>query len=139
MSNLVPPFAGLIDRLTASWGAPGEPAEIEEMHDVCVLIRDALAGIVDFEEGLRFAHLPEEGEAVRTVLMNAVGRNASNLAEIPDRLDEMVAMIATDHGGTAEHPLIIHWTFPFELPENFNEQFDKALKQIVRKSPRHGG
>lgn len=28
MSNLAGPLAGLIDRLTASWGEPGEPADI---------------------------------------------------------------------------------------------------------------
>lgn len=134
MSNLVSPLAGLIDRLTASWGEPGEPADIEEMHDVCVLIRDALSAIIDFEESLHFAHIPEEGEAIRTVLMNAVGSNAAKLAEIPKKLDEMVAMIDTDHGGTVEEPLIVRWTFPFDLPDDFNERFDEALRQYKRES-----
>jgi hypothetical protein len=134
MSNLVSPLAGLIDRLTESWGPPGQPADLEEMHDVCVLIRDALAGIVDLEESIHFAHLPQEGESIRTVLMNAVGRNAARLAEIPEKLDEMVAMIDTDHGGTAEEPLIVHWKFPFELPDKFNERFNEALRQYERES-----
>ncbi len=134
MSNLVGPLAGLIDRLTASWGEPGEQADIEEMHDVCVLIRDALTAIVNFEESLHFAHIPDEGEPLRTVLMNAVGPNAARLAEIPDRLDEMVAMIGTDHGGTAEEPLIVRWTFPFELPKDFNKRFDDALRQYQQES-----
>jgi hypothetical protein len=136
MSNLVRPLAPLIDRLTASWGAPGEPADIEEMHDVCVLIRDALTAIVDFEESMHFAHIPEEGEAIRTVLMNAIGRNAANFAEIPKKLDEMVAMIATDHGGTVEEPLIVRWTFPFDLLDDFNERFNEAVRQYQRESLR---
>ncbi|WP_150111222.1 hypothetical protein [Mesorhizobium opportunistum] len=134
MSKLISPLAALLDRLTASWGAPGQPADIEEMHDVCILIRDALAVIVDFEESMYFAHIPEEGEAIRTVLTNAVGRNAAKLAEIPEKLDEMVAMIATDHGGTAEKPLIIHWTVPFDLPDDFNERFNEALREYERES-----
>ena len=133
MSNLVGPLAGLLDRLNTSWGAPGEPGDIEEMHDVCILIRDALAAIVDLEESLHFAHIPEEGEAVRSVLMNAIGPNAARLAEIPDKLDEAVAMISTEHGGTAEEPLIIHWTLTFELPKDFNKRFDEALRRYQRK------
>ncbi|MDX8355571.1 hypothetical protein [Cognatiyoonia sp. IB215182] len=132
MSNLVGPLTGLMDRLTASWGEPGEPADLEEMHDVCILIRDALAAIVDFEESLYFAQLPEEGESIRQVLKNAVGPNAARLAEIPEKLDEMVEMIDTDHGGTLEEPLIVHWTFPFDLPEGFNERFDMALREYER-------
>lgn len=134
MSNLVRPLTGLLKRLTASWGEPGEPADIEEMHDTCVLIRDALAAMVDFEESMHFAQVPEEGEAIRTVLMNAVGSNAARLAELPVKLDEMVAMIHTDHGGTVEEPLILGWTLVFDLPEDFNDRFDDALKQYERAS-----
>lgn len=133
MSNLVSPLVGLVDRLTASWGEPGEPADIEEMYDVCVLIRDALAAIIDFEESLHFAHIPEKGEPMRATLKNVVGSNAARLAEIPDKLDEMVAMIKTDHGGTDEEPLIIHWTLPFSVPEDFNERFDNALREYERE------
>jgi hypothetical protein len=133
MSNLVGLLKALLDRLTVSWGAPGEQADIEEMHDVCVLIRDALAAIIDFEESMHFTHIPEEGEAIRTVLMNAIGPNAARLVELPEKLDEMVAMIATDHGGTVEEPLIIQWTFPFDLPDGFNEKFTEALSQYERE------
>lgn len=133
MSNLISPLAGLVDRLTESWGKMGEPGDIEEMHDVCVLFRDALAVIVDFEETLHFAHIPQEGEPIRDVLMNAVGRNAARLADLPDKLDEIVAMIDTDHGGTVEEPLTIHWTFVFDLPEDFNDRFDEALRMYERE------
>lgn len=136
MSRLVRPLAALVERLTASWGPPGEPGGIEEMHDVCVLIRNALVAIVDLEESLHFAHIPEEGETLRTILMNVVGRNAAKLAEIPDKLDEMVAMIATDHGGTVEEPLIIQWRFSFDLPDDLDKRFNEALRQYQRESLR---
>ncbi|HEX2580577.1 MAG TPA: hypothetical protein VHL08_01205 [Dongiaceae bacterium] len=134
MSNLMGPLVGLMDRLTASLGVPGEPGDIEEMHDVCVLIRDALAVIVDFEESLRFAHIPVEGEALRTVLMNAIGSNAVKLAEIPKNLDEVVAMIETHHGGTVKNPLVVHFTLTFDLPDDFTERFDEALRQYEHES-----
>lgn len=128
MANLVGPIAGLLGRLTASWVQPGEPADIEEMHDVSVLIRDALATAIDFEESLHFANIPEEGEGLRAVLMNAVGSNVAKLAELPEKLDEMVAMIGTDHGGTVDEPLILNFTVVFDLPDDFNERFDEALR-----------
>lgn len=129
MSNLIGPLGPLMARLTASWGAPGEAGDIEEMHDVCILIRDALAAIVNFEETMHFAHIPEEGEDIRAILKNAVGRNAKKLADLPGKLDEVVAIIGTDHGGTVEEPLILHWTLDFELPDDFSERFTRALRK----------
>lgn len=133
MSNLVGPLVGLIDRLTASWGPPGEPGDVEEIHDVCILIRDALAAIIDFEESMHFTRVPEEGEPLRLLLMNTIGPRANNLAEIPKKLDEMIAIIGTDHGGTAEKPTIIEWIFTFNLPDDYGEQFDKALDRYQRE------
>ena len=131
MSKLIGPLTGLLDRLTASWGGPGEAGDIEEMYDVCILIRDALMLIVDFEETMHFANIPEEGEAVRNVLMDAIGHNAAKLAEIPEKLDEMVAMAGTDHGGTIDEPRIVRWTIPFDLSDDFNDRFDDALRQYL--------
>ncbi|WP_293723450.1 hypothetical protein [Stappia sp.] len=87
--------------------------------------------IVDFEETMHFANIPEEGEAVRNVLMNAIGHNAAKLAEIPEKLDEMVAMAGTDHGGTIDEPRIVRWTIPFDLSDDFNDRFDDALRQYL--------
>lgn len=129
MPNLVRTLGGLIDRLNTSWGMPGEPADIEEMHDVCVLIRDNLSVIIDFEESVKFAHIPNVGKAIQSILLNAIGPNAARLSELPDKLDEVVAMIDTEHEGTAEEPLIVHWTFQFDLPEELNERFEIALRQ----------
>ena len=136
MSNLVGPLAKLLDRLSESWGEPGEPGDVEEMHDTCVLIHDMLGKIIDHEEVLRFSNLPEEGEEIRNLLADAIGRNVEGLAKLPEKLDEMVAMIDTDHGGTVEDPLIVNWTFPFDLPKDFNAKFDEALFQYQRLTSR---
>lgn len=127
MSKLIGPITKLIDRLTASWGKPKEPSDVEEMHEVCVLIRDMLAAVVDHEETLLFADLPEEGEELRVILVDAIGSNVEKMLDIPKKLDDMVAMIDTDHGGTDENPLIVKWTLTFDLPDDFNRQFDEAL------------
>lgn len=129
MPKLVETLAGLIDRLNMSWGEPGEPGNIEEMHDVCVLIGENFSAIVDFEETVQFAHIPKEGEAIQSLLSNAIGLNAARLSELPDKLDEVVAMIDTKHEGTVEEPLIVQWEFQFDLPEDLNERFESALRK----------
>lgn len=132
MSNLVGPLAKLFDRLTASMGGPGESGDVEEMHNTCILIRNMLAVIVDHEELLKFTGIPEEGEELRSLLEDAIGSNLKCLNEIPQKLDEMVTMINTDHGGTKENPTIITWLFTFKLPPNFNDRFDAALLRYSR-------
>lgn len=132
MTNLAGVLGKLIDRLTASWGEQGEYADVEEMHDVCVLIRRLLAEIVDHEEFLKFVKIPEEGEELRALLQDIVGRAVDALNEIPQRLEDMVAMISTDHGGTKENPLIVKWTFPFDMPDDHNEKFNAALLRYAR-------
>lgn len=132
MSNLIGALAKLIDRLTASWGEPGEAGDVEEMHNTCILIRNLLAIIVDHEEVLKFTGIPEEGEELRSLLEDSIGRNVEQLSELPQKLDDVVALIDADHGGTKENPTIITWTFTFELPHNFNDRADAALLRFSK-------
>lgn len=132
MSNLIGPLVHLFDRLTKSFGKPGEPGDAEEMHDVCILIRDMLREIVDHEEALRFTNLPEEGGELRSILMDAIGQNAARLEELPAKLDEVIALIPTDHGGTEENPKVVTWIVPFEVSDGFVESFEDALLRYRR-------
>lgn len=132
-SRLIRPLVSLVDRLKASWGADGEAGDIEEMHDVCVLLQNVLKVGVDFEESVRFVQLPKEGEGIRDILMDSVGPNVARLAELPKKLDEMVAMIGTDHGGTPEAPTIIKWTLTFELSPDFDDRFSDALERFEQE------
>lgn len=127
MAKLVDPLVKLFERLTTAFGAPGESGDVEQLHEVCVLIRDMLAECVDHEEALRFTLVPEEGEELRSILVDAVGRNLLKLVDLPSKLDEMVAMIGGDHGGTAENPHVMTWTVTFDIPDDFVERFNVAL------------
>lgn len=132
MSNLLGPLGHLFDRLTGSFGKAGEPADAEEMHDVCILIRDMLSEMVNHEEVLRFTNLPEECVELRAILMETIGRNAERLEELPVKLDEFIALIGTDHGGTKENPTVVTWIVPFETPKDFVQSFNKALSRFQR-------
>jgi hypothetical protein len=131
MSRLLPPLAHLFDRLTASFGPPGESGEIEEISDVCNLIHNMLFEMVSHEEILHFTPLPTEAEELREILSDLIGRNTREIEELPSKLDEIIAMIGTEHGGTTENPLIINWKVPFDIPEHLNDQFVNALDRYV--------
>lgn len=132
MSKLIDPLSPLYDRLNAAFGPPGQSGDMEEIHDVCLLLSDMTGEIVNHEETLRFTLLPDEGEELREILMDALGRNLFSLTEIPDVLDKVVSMIGTDHGGTREEPHMIVWTAKFELPQRFVENYEEALQRYRR-------
>ena len=102
---------------------------MEEIHDVCVLLSQMMAEIVNHEEALRFTLVPEEGEDLRQLLVDALGRNLLGLAEVTAVLDEAVSMIGTDHGGTKKEPRIVQWIVKFELPEDFVETYQAAFRR----------
>ncbi|PLK70912.1 hypothetical protein C0V73_09800 [Rhizobium sp. TH135] len=132
MSNLVGPLPRLFERLTEAFGKPGEAGDAEEIHHVCMLIGAALGEFVNHEEVLRFTLLPEEGEELRWTLIDVVGSNLAQLVELPTKLDEMVALIGTDHGGTKENPRILDWRAVFDLPDDMVENFNNALVRYER-------
>lgn len=131
MSGLVGPLSRTFDGLTKSWGEPGEPGDIEEIHHFCVLIRDLLAQMVDHEEELKFTQLPDEAEEIRDILLNAIGQNLSEMKNLPRSLDELVSLVGTDHGGTKDQPRTITYQVTFDLPENFNERIEVAIANYL--------
>ena len=132
MSHLVEPLAGLLERLTLSWGAPGEPGDLEEMHETCVLISDLLEEMVNHEEILRFTQIPDEGLALRDLFVDTLAANFAKLEDILEQLNDVVSIIGTDHGGTPEKPKIFAFEITFELPEGFERDFEYALKDYTR-------
>lgn len=132
MSNVIPPFVALLDRLTQSFGGPGEPGDADEIRHTCLLMRDMLKEVVKHEEKLLFANLPEEAEELRSLLVDAVAQPIEQLREIPETLDQMVALIGTDHGGTVENPKVVTKTIVIELPDWWEDRMNVALKRFER-------
>jgi hypothetical protein len=132
MGNVLGPLVSLLNRLTESFGPPGETGDAEEIYDCCILIRDILSTAIDHEEILHFTDIPEEGEAIRDVLLDALGQNLIKLSDLPDTLDGVIALIGTDHGGTDEDPHIITYKVAFDSPDDFNSKFERELKRLER-------
>lgn len=129
-SNLVGPFVVLLDRLTKSFGAPGEAGNEEEIHHITSLIRDQIKEIVKYEEKIHFAIVSEKYQKLVNLLKNQIGSQVSKLAEIPESLDETVALLGKDHGGTKENPHVVERTITFELPKGWSKQFNRELRRV---------
>ncbi|WP_216825830.1 hypothetical protein [Ruegeria sp. EL01] len=65
------------------------------------------------------------------LLEGVVGSQATKLKELPSELDEMVAMIGTDHGGTLENPLVIKKTIEIFLPDRWPEKFNREYQRVT--------
>lgn len=132
MGNLLGPLTSICNRLNESFGPRGKAGDAEDIFDSCMLMRDILSTAIDHEEILHFTSVPEEGEALRDLLLDAIGRNLVKLSEFPDTLDGVVALIGTDHGGTEENPHTITYNVEFDLPDDFNTNFNRELKRLQR-------
>ncbi|MBS8260288.1 hypothetical protein DYI23_08675 [Roseibium polysiphoniae] len=132
MTNLLGPLTSILDRLTESFGPPGEAGNAEEIYDCCVLLRDILSTAIDHEEIIHFTGLPEEGEAIREILRDAMGKNLIKLSKLSDSLDNAIALIGTDHGGTSEDPHVVTYKVAFDLPDDFTANFNRELKRLER-------
>lgn len=131
MQEIFGPVDGLLKRLTNSWGEPGEPADVRALNRSVVLIHDWLAHVLKFEESIRFTKLPENFQKVHELLEDIVGSQARKLEALPAELDQMVAMIGTDHGGTLEKPLIIKKTIEVVLPDRWSENFNREYQRAT--------
>lgn len=136
MPTMVGPLSGLLSKLNDDWGAQGEPGDANAILETCELIGDALSRILDFEEAIYFAHLPESNERLQQLLKDALGSQMEKFRDLPDDLDRMVAMLDTDHGGTKEKPTIVKNTLVFELPNGWDRKVQKELK---RANPDYDG
>lgn len=134
MAAQITPLSNVINRLNEAWGAPGEEADIDEMHHTCRLLADCLGQIVDLEEDIYFVRVPQEFERLTTLQRGVLTSQINQIAELPDDLDRMVSMIDEDHGGTVENPHIITRTIEFSLPDGWASDMEREIKRAARRA-----
>lgn len=134
MSKIAGPITKLLEHLSVSFGSPGEEGNISEIHHVCCLIKDYLEEVVKFEEKLYFVSVSERAEKAIGLLRDCIGSQVEKLETIPDSLDEVVALIDSDHVGTKDNPLVITKTIVFDLPDGWSKKLEKELKKLRRES-----
>lgn len=130
VSNLALPVEKLLDRLTLSFGKPGESGDIHEIHHVCKLIGDYISEVIKYEETLYFSSVPEKAEKAVELLKNCMGSQVEKLGSIPDSLDEVVSLIDTEHEGTIENPKVIQKIITFELPKGWVGKMERETRKL---------
>ncbi|WP_349942968.1 hypothetical protein [Fulvimarina sp. MAC8] len=129
MGNLTPPLAALFDEITASLGPPGQEGDIDRIHDACLLLEENLANIVLHEEEVVFANLPEEAEPIKRLLMDAFGKPARQIAQLPEFLDETyeLAMSPENEGKN----ISVRKTIIFDLPDRWEEKLTEETRKFL--------
>lgn len=134
LTKLVNPLVQLIEQLNASWGATGHEGDVEEIHHICKLIRGYVEQIIEYEEFLRFANVPEKYQKLKLLLENRIGSQVLKLESIPGKLDAAVdlAIDANNSSQDTDEPKVIRETLTFGLPKNWESEFDKELRKVRR-------
>ena len=132
-SNIVEPAVKLLDRLTLSFGKPGEAGDEHEIHHVCCLIRDYIGEVIKYEETLYFASVPGNAERAVGLLKDCMGSQIEKFETIPSSLDEVVSLIDQEHEGTQENPKVIQKIITFELPEGWERKMDREVRKLGGK------
>lgn len=132
MSKLMRPLDGLIQRLNQSWGEPGEPGSVEEIHHVCTLLQASLEQIVLFEEGVYFTNGPQSYRKVLDLLRDIAGSQADKLTEIPEFMDELLLLLESEPAKGTGPPRTVDKTITLEAPE-------AQLNELVREFQRAQG
>lgn len=129
MSRLMRPLESLSRRLNQSWGEPGEPGSVEEIHHVCVLFRSCLEQIVLFEERVYFTNGPKSYERALSLLRDIAGAQADKLAEIPKFLDDLLLLLEPEHTKDRGSPKTITKTIALEVSE---ARLDDLVREVNR-------
>ncbi|WP_411878399.1 HNH endonuclease [Polaromonas sp. YR568] len=108
-----------------AWGEPGQPGSELEILRACTLIAQATQRLLDWEERVRFSHLPEAFEAVQVELINVAGNQIDKIFEIPRWLSE----ILNDAKPSGTHSL----TITFDLPTGWVERTTKAIASASKR------
>jgi hypothetical protein len=138
-SAMVAPITNLLAQLNRSWGEPGQPGDVDEIHHVCRLIAEYLRQAVIIEEETHFIELPEKFGRLHDLLKDVMGAQARKLAEIPASMDEVVACIDARSASGDQTPRTIQKTIVFELPDDWSSKVNRELRRVQSPDTTGGG
>ena len=126
-AEMVAPLAKLYSQeLQMAWGAPGRPGDAHEIRHVCRLIGRAAERILEWEEAVRFATVPDSFEGVWSCLPGCGGAQLERLTKVSQFLDEAVSWALENPGvpKTVEHRIV------FELPAGWTNRINLELTKL---------
>ncbi|WP_339150094.1 HNH endonuclease [Pseudoalteromonas galatheae] len=131
-SQIVSPIEKLLDRLTLSFGEPGEAGDIYEIHHVCGLIRDYISEVIRFEESLHFSVVPENAKRAVDLLKNCISSQVEKLESVPNEIDEAISLAILEDEDTDKEPRVIEKTITFELPNGWEKKMRREILNVER-------
>lgn len=112
----------LNDRLVASWGPPGQPGNANEIKQVCEDFITCVREILAWKECILLTSLPHVFSDLQATLSKLSDSYFEQIRRIPDELEQIIGQ--ENPSGTHNIQLV------FSTPENWNEEFDVALKRV---------
>ena len=132
MERLIGPMSGILSSLTLSFGDPGEPGDVQEIHHNSCLLRDSITRVVEHEERLSFVKLDEIYLPALQLLQGRLATQTEKLATLPDQLDEIVSKYANRPADPGQPPETVAIEVVFELPDDWGNRFNRELRKIER-------
>lgn len=129
LTRIAQPAVGLLNLLTKSWGKPGEPGNVQEIHHVTKLIKDYLEQVIYFEERIHFVNVPEEYRRSVDLLKNLIGSQVKKLSSIPSDLDDIITL-SKELREQNIPPKVITKEWVFELPDYWENEFSQELNKL---------
>lgn len=123
VSKSIQAMVPLLVELRKSWGEPGVAGDDKQIVCVCRLIVGVAQNMLEWEEDIRFAYVPD---AFHNAMVALHGVGAQQLEEILRIPNELGKTLAEDNPtGTRQIDLV------FTMPANFGEDFDAALEHAA--------
>ncbi|AVX05483.1 hypothetical protein MXMO3_02975 [Maritalea myrionectae] len=132
LADLFGPIERVLNRLVESWGAPGEPGNLNEIHHNCKLFGDALARVIEHEEKVHFATLPKHFEPVQQLLKNNASSQAEKLHDIPTIIDQHLELFEQGEIGKPGKPMSAFHTIDISLPKGWSKRLSFAIDRANR-------
>jgi hypothetical protein len=122
-SRMVQAMQPLLHDLNQSWGDPGVPGNDKQIVAVNRLIGGLAAQLLEWEEEVRFAHVPGKYEELVELLRGLGGLHLAQIFRIP-------AEIAKVFDGK-QQPRQHNISLVFALPPNFVNDYKAAIKRVI--------
>lgn len=115
----------LLEELSKSWGEPGVPGDDKQIVCASRLIVRVAENLLEWEEDIRFAHVPTEFRQALLILHGVGGQQLDEVFRIPHELGKVLA--EDNPTGTRRVDLV------FSMPPNFVEDFGAAMERAVEE------
>ena len=128
-SGAIAAVSPLLKELMDAFGLPGTSGDDEAIVNMSRLIIAAARNMLEWEEDMRFTHVPTEFHDALAALQGFTGRQIEELLRIPNELAGIVA--EENPFGTRTISLV--FSIPEEATKAFSLAMDRAADRILRR------